>query len=156
MDGHQANGAFVAVGPPGFTALALINLGKQAQVMFVLSMIMSHSVTEYISVFSLPAHNLVSPNAGEIWYASSILGATALLGLAVFLFLFGALPWWFRVHKHLNEILGCWALTFPNGEHLALTRHCIITHLIFFQWVGLQLSELTAMFSTSNSSSLFT
>jgi hypothetical protein len=26
LDGHQANGAFVACGPPGFTALALINL----------------------------------------------------------------------------------------------------------------------------------
>lgn len=58
----------------------------------------------------------MSPLAGEIWYASSILGATALLGLAVFLFFFGALPWWFKVHKHLNEILGCWALTFPNGK----------------------------------------
>ena len=32
MDGHQANGAFVACGPPGFTALALINLGKQARI----------------------------------------------------------------------------------------------------------------------------
>lgn len=35
MDGHQANGAFVACGPPGFTALALINLGKQARIMLV-------------------------------------------------------------------------------------------------------------------------
>ena len=35
MEGHQANGAFVACGPPGFTALALINLGKQARIMLV-------------------------------------------------------------------------------------------------------------------------
>jgi len=34
MQGHQANGAFVACGPPGFTALALINLGSQAREMF--------------------------------------------------------------------------------------------------------------------------
>jgi hypothetical protein len=34
MEGHQANGAFVACGPPGFTALALINLGSQARKMF--------------------------------------------------------------------------------------------------------------------------
>ena len=37
MDGHQANVAFVACGPPGFTALALINLGKKAQEMYVKS-----------------------------------------------------------------------------------------------------------------------
>lgn len=35
MDGHQANGAFVAVGPPGFTALALIKLGENAAEMYV-------------------------------------------------------------------------------------------------------------------------
>lgn len=31
MSGHQANGAFVACGPPGFTALALIHLGREAR-----------------------------------------------------------------------------------------------------------------------------
>jgi tellurite resistance protein TehA-like permease len=35
MDGHQANGAFVACGPPGFTALALLNLGARAREMYV-------------------------------------------------------------------------------------------------------------------------
>ena len=35
LDGHQANGAFVACGPPGFTALALINLAEYAQDMSV-------------------------------------------------------------------------------------------------------------------------
>ena len=34
MDGHQANGAFVAAGPPGFTALALIKLGQYAKDMY--------------------------------------------------------------------------------------------------------------------------
>lgn len=35
LDGHQANGAFVACGPPGFTALALLKLGESAMKMFV-------------------------------------------------------------------------------------------------------------------------
>ncbi|KDN49698.1 hypothetical protein RSAG8_01763, partial [Rhizoctonia solani AG-8 WAC10335] len=87
MDGHQANGAFVACGPPGFTALALLNLGKQARII-------------------LPAYNLVSPQAGEIFFATSVMGALLLFGLAVFFFFFGILPYWFKVHKSLSEILG--------------------------------------------------
>ena len=67
--------------------------------------------------YSLAHHNLVSENAGEIWYAASVLTALFLFGLAVFFFVFGALPYWFKVHKHWSEILGCWALTFPNGEY---------------------------------------
>jgi tellurite resistance protein TehA-like permease len=35
LDGHQANGAFVACGPPGFTAIAMINLGARAREMYV-------------------------------------------------------------------------------------------------------------------------
>ncbi|KAI0697770.1 voltage-dependent anion channel [Cytidiella melzeri] len=103
LDGHQANGAFVACGPPGFTALALINLGKRAQEI-------------------LPKHNLVSPLAGEVWYATSVVAGLLLFGLAVFFFIFGALPYWFKVHKHLHEILGCWALTFPNVGWIACIR----------------------------------
>ena len=49
----------------------------------------------------------MSDEAGEIWYASSVLGALLLFGLAVFFFIFGALPYWFKLHKHLSEILGC-------------------------------------------------
>ncbi|KAK1232179.1 hypothetical protein PQX77_004691 [Marasmius sp. AFHP31] len=129
LEGHQANGAFVACGPPGFTALALVNLGKHAREL-------------------LSTHNLVSPQAGEVWYAVSVLSALMLYGLAVFLFLFGALPYWFKVHKHLNEILGCWALTFPNvgwinmtkilGKELRIpglfTVHAIFTALMFLTW----------------------
>ena len=51
--------------------------------------------------------DLVSDEAGEIWYASSVLGALLLFGLAVFFFIFGALPYWFKLHKSLKEILGC-------------------------------------------------
>ncbi|KAF9019958.1 hypothetical protein BDZ89DRAFT_283291 [Hymenopellis radicata] len=103
LDGHQANGAFVACGPPGFTALALIRLGERAQEI-------------------LPVHGVVSPQAGEIWYATSVMSALMLYGLAIFFFVFGILPYWFKLHKHLNEILGCWALTFPNVGWIATTR----------------------------------
>jgi len=103
MEGHQANGAFVACGPPGFTALALINLGSQARKI-------------------LPLHNLVSPLAGEIWFSSSVLMGLLLFGLAIFFFAFGLLPYWFKVHKQLSEILGCWALTFPNVGWISTLR----------------------------------
>lgn len=130
LDGHQANGAFVACGPPGFTALALINLGKKAQEI-------------------LPAHGLVSTQAGEIWYAASVMSALLLFGLAVFFFFFGAFPYWFKVHKHLHEILGCWALTFPNVGWIATIRalgdifnlngffvwHTVMAVLIVTVWV---------------------
>ncbi|KAI0742252.1 voltage-dependent anion channel-domain-containing protein [Daedaleopsis nitida] len=103
LDGHQANGAFVAVGPPGFTALALIKLGEKAAKI-------------------LPAHGLVSEQAGEVWYATSVMSGLMLFGLAVFLFFFGLLPYWFKLHKHLKEILGCWALTFPNVGWISTVR----------------------------------
>ncbi|KAI9509751.1 voltage-dependent anion channel-domain-containing protein [Russula earlei] len=103
MEGHQANGAFVACGPPGFTALALINLGSHARKI-------------------LPQHNLVSPLSGEIWFSSSVLIGLLLFGLAIFFFAFGLLPYWFKVHKHLSEILGCWALTFPNVGWISTLR----------------------------------
>lgn len=57
--------------------------------------------------YSLPLHGLVTPLAGEIWYASSVVAGLLLFGLAVFFFIFGAMPYWFKVHKHLHEILGC-------------------------------------------------
>lgn len=130
MDGHQANGAFVACGPPGFTALALINLGKQARII-------------------LPAYNLVSPQAGEIFFAASVMGALLLFGLAVFFFFFGVFPYWFKLHKHLSEILGCWALTFPNVGWINTLRalgdifgikgfsvwHAIMTFLVCMIWL---------------------
>ncbi|KAH9967578.1 voltage-dependent anion channel-domain-containing protein [Russula dissimulans] len=103
MEGHQANGAFVACGPPGFTALALINLGSNARKI-------------------LPQHNLVSPLAGEVWFSSSVLIGILLFGLSIFFFAFGLLPYWFKVHKHLSEILGCWALTFPNVGWISSLR----------------------------------
>ncbi|KAI0057260.1 hypothetical protein BV25DRAFT_1920355 [Artomyces pyxidatus] len=103
LTGSQANTAFVACGPPGFTGYALINLGLQAREI-------------------LPAHNLVSPLAGEVWYAAGVLCGTLLFGFAVFLFVFGILPYFWKLHTHLNEILGCWALTFPNVGWISTLR----------------------------------
>ncbi|PBK67190.1 hypothetical protein ARMSODRAFT_1020683 [Armillaria solidipes] len=103
LEGHQANGAFVACGPPGFTALALIKLADQARSI-------------------LPSRGYVTENAGEIWYAASVLAGLLLYGLAVFFFIFGVLPYWYKLHKNLNEILGCWALTFPNVGWISTTR----------------------------------
>ncbi|KAF8754083.1 Voltage-dependent anion channel [Rhizoctonia solani] len=121
MSGHQANGAFVACGPPGFTALALINLGASAR------------------------------EIGEIFYAASVLSALLLFGLAVFFFAFGVLPYWFKLHKHLHEILGCWALTFPNvgwiNTIMALRKifnipgfdewHLVMTIMVCVTWLVL-------------------
>ncbi|CAE6519040.1 unnamed protein product [Rhizoctonia solani] len=138
MNGHQANGAFVACGPPGFTALALINLGASARDIF-------------------PRYNLVSPSAGEIFYAASVMSALFLFGLAVFFFVFGVLPYWFKLHKNLHEILGCWALTFPSvgwiNTIMALRKifnipgfdewHLVMTMLICLTWFVL--SSFTAV-----------
>jgi Voltage-dependent anion channel len=114
MEGHQANGAFVACGPPGFTAVALINLGSQARKMFLVifnhlfnpEALTPNNVSSAL-FHSLPLHNLVSPLAGEIWFSSSVMIGILLFGLAIFFFVFGLLPYWFKVHMHLSEILGC-------------------------------------------------
>ncbi|THU82392.1 hypothetical protein K435DRAFT_823225 [Dendrothele bispora CBS 962.96] len=130
LDGHQANGAFVACGPPGFTALALINLGDRARNI-------------------LDVHNLITPQAGEIWYAASVMSALMLYGLAVFLFVFGVMPYWFKLHKHLNEILGFgWInTTRVLGDLLNISGfrviHLIMTVTIFITWCILIV--LTAM-----------
>lgn len=95
LDGHQANGAFIAAGPPGFSALILFQMGKIAMKLF-------------------PIHSLVSPNAGEIIFAGCVFVGIMLTGCSTVFFILAAIPYWTRLHKHLNEILGCWATTFPN------------------------------------------
>ncbi|KAH9810196.1 voltage-dependent anion channel-domain-containing protein [Melampsora americana] len=97
MAGHQANGAFVAVGPP-----------------------VSHHRL-FLSQERLPANKLISELAGEIWFAGGIFVGIMLTGTAFLLFILAVIPYWSRLHKHLDEILGCWATTFPNvGLILAL------------------------------------
>jgi len=107
MDGSQANSAFVTCGPPGFTALALINLGVHAQEMYVLIPSINFLYSDSFYFVSLDIHGLVTPRAGEVWYAASVMCALMLYGLAMFLFLFSVLPYCFKLHQHLNEIVGC-------------------------------------------------
>jgi hypothetical protein len=58
MDGHQANGAFVACGPPGFTALALLNLGARARQMYVFLLVITfgsiHKHADFLRMISSP------------------------------------------------------------------------------------------------------
>jgi tellurite resistance protein TehA-like permease len=141
LDGDQANGAFIACGPPGFTGFALVSLSGKARTI-------------------LTAQNVISPIAGEVWYAASILAGMMLFGLAVFFFLFGLIPWWHKLHKHVHGILGCWALTFPNVGWIALLREFgdifnikafYVIHLIFaiilcLTWLVLFTLTCTAFF----------
>ncbi|KAL4253503.1 tellurite-resistance/dicarboxylate transporter (TDT) family protein [Abortiporus biennis] len=103
LEGPQASGAFVACGPPGFTAISLINLAEESQPI-------------------LKSWGVINERAGEVWYATSILAALMLFGLAIFFFAFGALPFWFKWRRHLSQILSCWALTFPNVGWILTVR----------------------------------
>lgn len=145
LKGHQANGAFVACGPPGFTALALLKLGQQARAMCVI-LISELSKFPFKSNSSLPHHDLISPNAGEIWYAVSVMSGLMLFGLAAFFFVFGLLPYWFKVHKRLSDILSFWALTFPNGASLQNSLYLLYSSIL--QSVGFPPYQCSATSST--------
>ncbi|TIB01119.1 hypothetical protein E3P96_02463 [Wallemia ichthyophaga] len=139
MEGHQANGAFVAAGPPGFTALALLKLGEEAREIF-------------------PQVTTFTPLAGEIFYNVGILAATMLLGCAWFFFLMAAIPWPFKVHYHSTEVLGMWALTFPLVGMISTFKvlgdifecrflhvvHAIFTVAILLVWCALMAATITA------------
>ncbi|KAH9820394.1 hypothetical protein DFH28DRAFT_1121647 [Melampsora americana] len=74
MAGHQAIGAFVAVGPSGFSALVFFQMGKAAQTMYD-DIKLDHlphnspgSDVKFYCANRLPANNLISDNAGEVWF----------------------------------------------------------------------------------------
>ena len=77
---------------------------------------------------------MLTEHAGEIWYVCSVPAALMLFGLAFFFFVFGILPWWFKIHKRLDEILGCWSLTFPNGTSFSFP-HPIPTDSSVVGWI---------------------
>ncbi|KAK0452754.1 voltage-dependent anion channel-domain-containing protein [Desarmillaria tabescens] len=132
MHGGQANGAFVACGPPGFSALTLITLGDHARTI-------------------ISARGYVADIAGDVWYSASVLASLLLYGLALFFFIFGIIPYRFSLRRHMNEILGCWALTFPNVGWITATRslgdifeiqgfwtfHLVMTILMCITWLFL-------------------
>ncbi|KIY64179.1 hypothetical protein CYLTODRAFT_493343 [Cylindrobasidium torrendii FP15055 ss-10] len=104
-EGHQANAAFIVCGPPGFTAFALINLSKYSRQILA----------------SQPDLEI----SGEMWYSTNVLAALMLYGLAIYFFAFDVLPYWNKLHRTrqgLDEILGYWALTFPNVGWIQATR----------------------------------
>lgn len=139
MEGHQANGAFVAAGPPGFTALALIKLGEHARDIF-------------------NSGRALNPLAGEIFYDVGILSGTMLLGCSWFFFVMAAIPWAFKVHFHSHEVLGMWALTFPLVGMISTFKvlgdifhckflhmlHVVFTILILIIWVCLMTTTIVA------------
>ncbi|TIC61548.1 hypothetical protein E3Q03_02640 [Wallemia mellicola] len=139
MEGHQANGAFVAAGPPGFTALALIKLGEHARDIF-------------------NAGQALNPLAGEVFYDVGILSGAMLLGCSWFFFVMAAIPWAFKVHFHSHEVLGMWALTFPLVGMISTFKvlgdifHCKLLHmlhvvftiLILIAWVCLMTTTIVA------------
>lgn len=140
MHGGQANGAFVACGPPGFSALTLITLGDHARTI-------------------LPARGYVADIAGDVWYSASVLASLLLYGLALFFFIFGLIPYRFSLRRHMNEILGCWALTFPNVGWITATRslgdifeiqgfftfHLVMTILMCITWLVLFIFTVIAI-----------
>jgi len=72
MEGHQANGAFVACGPPGFTALALINLGSHARKMLLVIPFSIGTFCPDVLIHLLPFHPLLRHSRYSIAFRSTI------------------------------------------------------------------------------------
>jgi len=62
---------------------------------------------------SLPNFGLISPVAGEVWYAVGLFDAIMLFGLAVFFFVFSLLPYWFKSKSVMWFIMTCHHLLIP-------------------------------------------
>ncbi|KAG0143898.1 hypothetical protein CROQUDRAFT_162666 [Cronartium quercuum f. sp. fusiforme G11] len=97
MEGHQANGAFVMAGPPGFTAVALISLGRVVPEVFKQN----------------DLHEMMTQQVGVVFFGTGVLMGIFLLGLCLVLFLMALIPYYSKIHKRLSEVLGMWATTFP-------------------------------------------
>jgi len=115
--GAAANSTYVSVGPPGFTALAILKLGTYGRTI-------------------LPMHTPLPQEAADIMYYSSIPMALCFLGLAVYCWVFAMLPWIFTSTKHIMyNPAGAWPLTFPcTGFILALGAFGDIFHSQAF-WI---------------------
>ncbi|KAK0188355.1 voltage-dependent anion channel-domain-containing protein [Armillaria mellea] len=132
MHGGQANGAFVACGPPGFSALTLITLGDHARTI-------------------LPARGYVADIAGDVWYSASVLASLLLYGLALFFFIFGLIPYRFSLRRHMNEILGLGWITATRslGDIFQIqgffTFHLVMTILMCITWLLLFIFTVIAI-----------
>ncbi|KAK0215087.1 voltage-dependent anion channel-domain-containing protein [Armillaria fumosa] len=112
-----------------------------------------------IYILSLPARGYVADIAGDVWYSASVLASLLLYGLALFFFIFGLIPYRFSIRRHMNEILGCWALTFPNVGWITATRslgdifeiqgfftfHLVMTILMCITWLVLFIFTVIAI-----------
>ncbi|KAK0184785.1 voltage-dependent anion channel-domain-containing protein [Armillaria mellea] len=137
MESSQSNLAFVACSPPGFSALTLMSLGDHARSI-------------------LAARGYTTEIAGDVWYSVSLL----LYGLALFFFILGVITYRYPFKGHMNEILTCWAMTFPNVGWINATRllgdifeaqgfltfHLIMTILMCLIWLFLSIFTATAFF----------
>jgi len=122
--GAAANSTFISVGPPGFTALALLKLGTYGRTI-------------------LPLHTPLPQEAADIMYYASIPMAMCLLGLAMYCWVFAMLPWLFTFTKHIMyNPAGAWPLTFPCSKYKAFVRarhfsqDTFVSHSSFFCRVG--------------------
>ncbi|KAI9625281.1 hypothetical protein KEM48_010970 [Puccinia striiformis f. sp. tritici PST-130] len=179
LDGHQANGAFIAAGPPGFsgesqhlihkfdhlklnpfvhqpsysstwvksrqncktTSLGQSNLnftsGNANQLLILVWQFpnpfadITQRWRDLFCKFNLHVGSDFVADSSRVFVFDLILLTTQrihlllllagcvmvgimLTGCSALLFTMAAIPYWTRLHKHLNEILGCWATTFPN------------------------------------------
>ncbi|KAK0219179.1 voltage-dependent anion channel [Armillaria fumosa] len=95
MQSSQPNLAFVACSPPGFSALTLMSLGDHARSI-------------------LTARGYIAEVAGDVWYSASVVATLVLYGLSLSFFVLSVITNRYPFKGHMDEILTCWAMTFPN------------------------------------------
>ncbi|PBK68181.1 hypothetical protein ARMSODRAFT_209496 [Armillaria solidipes] len=141
MQSSQSNLAFVACSPPGFSALTLMSLGDHARSI-------------------LAARGYITDAAGDVWYSASVMASLLLYGLALFFFILGVITYGYSFKGHMDEILSCWAMTFPNVGWINATRllgdifeaqgfltfHLAMTILMCITWLFLTIFTATAFF----------
>ncbi|AFR98260.2 hypothetical protein C343_06236 [Cryptococcus neoformans C23] len=100
-------GYLIAVGPPGFTAFAFLNLGN-------------------LAVDAFPASNiLTSSNGGQIFQVVSVWYSLILLGLGLYILLSTLTIWIFgqALDRQVEWSMGWWSFTFPlTGFFMAMAQ----------------------------------
>jgi len=93
--GVAANSTFIAAGPPGFTALSILELGSYGRKI-------------------LPLHTPLPQEAADVIYYASIPMALCLLGFALYCWVFAMLPYMLSLTKHIMlNPAAAWPLMFP-------------------------------------------
>ncbi|CAD6569317.1 MAG: hypothetical protein CYPHOPRED_003281 [Cyphobasidiales sp. Tagirdzhanova-0007] len=95
--GASSATAFIAAGPPGYTALAVLRLGQYGRDI-------------------LPRHTIIPQAGADAIFYTAIPTALVLLGVAIYFWFFALFPWLIgvRAHLYLNPA-GSWPLTFPSS-----------------------------------------